>query len=82
MDRAVVEDTPVLCCVAHEEACRVQKIGCLTADEERFANRAGVELRFCVAVGGVEAAGVAGHDFEVRVFLCEGADGAGLEGVC
>lgn len=79
MDCAVVEYASVLGCIANEEPGCVEQIGGLGAYEEWLADIAFLDLEFGGAVGGVEAARVTCHYFQVRVLFGEGADGAGLE---
>lgn len=65
VDAAVGEDATVLGGVFDEEAGMVKEIAGLGADDVGGFDGVGVDLGFGVAVGGVEAAGVAGHDFKV-----------------
>lgn len=66
MDRAIDKYPTVAFGIAHEEAGLVEEVAGVAADDEGLADGAGFDLGGGVAVAGVEAAGEAGHDFEVR----------------
>ena len=80
VDVAVDEDAAAELGVGDEEAGRVQLVAGLRAEDGGAADRACVASAPGVAVGGVEAAGEAAEDFEVRFCFRGVDDGLGLWG--
>lgn len=80
VDVAIDEDAAGVLRIVDEEAGRVQLVAGLRADDAWAADSAARAAGVRVAVGGVEAAGEAAEDFEVRVGKGCVDDGLGLDG--
>ena len=70
VDGAVDEDAAGELGVGYEEAARVEFVACLAPEDGWAPDEPGVHFVPGVSVGGVEAAGEAAHDFQVRFLLC------------